>query len=59
MILPASAKAEPLIERMEAAWRAQKNHAEYGSVVLVTTSQQPHGINRMEVHRLTDTGASK
>jgi pyruvate kinase len=59
MILPASAKAEPLIERMEAAWRAQKNHAEYGSVVLITTSQQPHGINRMEVHRLTDTGASK
>ena len=52
MILPATAKAEPLIERMEAAWRAQKNHGEYESVVLVTTSQQPHGINRMEVHRL-------
>ncbi len=37
---------------MEAAWRAQRNHGDYESVVLVTTSQQPHGINRMEVHRL-------
>jgi pyruvate kinase len=52
MILPAAAKAEPLIARMEAAWRAQRDHGEYESVVLVTTSQQAHGINRMEVHRL-------
>ena len=52
MILPATAKAEPLVERMESAWRAQRNQGEYDAVVLVTTSQQSHGINRMEVHRL-------
>ncbi len=52
MILPATSKAEPLVERMEAAFRAQRNHDDYESVVVVTTSQQLHGINRMEVHRL-------
>jgi pyruvate kinase len=51
-ILPATSKAEPLVDRMEAAFRAQRNHDQYESVVLVTTSQQHHGINRMEVHRL-------
>jgi pyruvate kinase len=52
MILPATSKGEPLVERMESAWRAQRNHGEYDAVVLVTTSQQDQGINRMEVHRL-------
>jgi len=52
MILPATSKAEPLVERMESAWRAQRNQGDYDSVVLVTTSQQDHGINRVEVHRL-------
>ena len=58
MILPAAARAEPLIERMETAWRAQRNHGQYDSVVLVTTSQQAHGINRMEVHRLAGTASA-
>jgi pyruvate kinase len=58
MILPAAAKSEPLVERMEAAFRGQRNHDEYESVVLVTTSQQPHGINRMEVHRLGSGGST-
>ncbi len=52
MILPAAGKGESLIERMEAAWRTQRNGSSYESVVLVTTSQQPAGINRIEIHRL-------
>ncbi|MEX2547649.1 MAG: pyruvate kinase [Chloroflexota bacterium] len=52
MILPAAGKGESLIERMEAAWRTQRDRSSYQSVVLVTTSQQPAGINRIEIHRL-------
>ena len=53
MVLPAnSGRGEPLIERMEASWSAQRNHENYESVVLVTTSNEPKGINRLEVHSL-------
>jgi pyruvate kinase len=45
-------RGEPLMERMEAAWRAQRNRTDYGSVVLVTTSRNPRGINRVEVHSM-------
>jgi pyruvate kinase len=60
MILPTTGKGEPLIARMEAAWRAQRNHAEYDTVILVTTSGSPTGINRFEIHRLSgqQTGAT-
>jgi pyruvate kinase len=56
MVLPTGDKAEPLIERMENAWRAQRNHTDFASVILVTTSQQSAGINRLEVHRLAGEG---
>jgi pyruvate kinase len=58
MILPAAGKGGTLIERMELAWRAQRDHSSYETVILVTTSQQPGGINRFEVHRLTGQVAS-
>ena len=57
MVLPANAaRGEPLIDRMASAWRAQRDHQEYESVILVTTSNQPAGINRLEVQRLTGRG---
>ncbi|MGI8927902.1 MAG: pyruvate kinase, partial [Candidatus Limnocylindrales bacterium] len=58
MILPAGGKAEPLIDRMEGAWRSQKDRANYDAVILVTTSQQPTGINRFEIHRLSGRATS-
>jgi len=54
MILPAGGKGGPLIERMESAWRAQRSRADFDAVVLVTTSQNPNGINRVEIHRLSE-----
>ena len=53
MILPATGKGEPLIARMESAWRAQRGHDEYDTVILVTTSGSPTGINRFEIQRLS------
>jgi pyruvate kinase len=54
MILPAAGKGEPLIARMDAAWRAQRNHADYDTVILVTTSNNPGGINRFELQKLSE-----
>ena len=58
MILPAGGRGESLVERMHAAWRAQRDRGSYESVILVTTSQQPSGINRLEVHRLAAVPAA-
>jgi pyruvate kinase len=52
LVLPAAAKSSPLIEQMEAAWRSQRASADYDTVLLLTTSSQPQGINRLEIHRL-------
>ncbi|HYI22247.1 MAG TPA: pyruvate kinase, partial [Candidatus Limnocylindrales bacterium] len=41
-----------LIERMSAAWRAQRGAAHHERVLLVTTSRQANGINRLEVHQV-------
>lgn len=53
MILPAGGKAGSLIESMETAWTAQRDHADFRTVILVTTSPNPTGINRFEIHRLS------
>ena len=45
-----------LFERMEATWRAQRDREAYDTVVVVTTSAQPEGINRLEIHRLSGSG---
>ena len=58
MVLPTGAKGEPLVERMENAWRAQRNRVGLDAVVLVTTSQNPKGINRVEIHKLSERAAS-
>lgn len=52
MILPSGSKGETLVQRMEMAWRSQRDRASYETVFLVTTSSQPTGINRFEIHRL-------
>ena len=57
LVLPAGAKNIPLIEQMEAAWRAQRTGTDYDTVLLLTTSSQPLGINRLEIHRLTRSSA--
>jgi hypothetical protein len=41
---------------METTWRAQRSAGAYDSVLLVTTSGQPGGINRLEIHRLGGGG---
>ncbi len=46
-----------LIERMSAAWRAQRGAAHHERVLLVTTSRQANGINRLEVHQVAATVA--
>ncbi len=56
LVLAAGAKNRPLVEQMEAAWRAQRSAEDHKTVLLVTTSGQPGGINRLEVHRLVPTG---
>mgnify|MGYP000229844705 CR=1 FL=1 len=52
LVLQAGTRNSPLTDQMEAAWRGQRTAADYDSVLLVTTSSQPAGINRLEVHRL-------
>ena len=55
VVLPAGPRqAAPvaLIERMDSAWRAQRGSVDHKSVLLVTTSQQLAGINRLELHDL-------
>jgi pyruvate kinase len=53
LVLPAGAKNSPLVEQMESAWHAQRASGDYDTVLLVTTSNQPGGINRLEIHRLS------
>jgi pyruvate kinase len=52
VVLSGQAKSGTLVERMEQAWRAQRGSDDYSSVLLVTTSQNPQGINRLEIQRL-------
>jgi pyruvate kinase len=52
VVLSAASKTGTLVERMESAWRSQRDADEVQNVLLVTTSQQPAGINRLEIHRL-------
>jgi pyruvate kinase len=58
VVMSATAKTGTLIERMEQAWRSQRGGDTYDTVMLVTTSLQPTGINRFEVHHLGGTAAS-
>jgi pyruvate kinase len=58
LVLQAGAKSSPLTEQMETAWRGQKSGADYDTVLLVTTSSQPGGINRLEFHRLSGGSGS-
>jgi pyruvate kinase len=46
----AGGRGEPLLDRMSSAWNQQRNHAQFGRIILVTTSRRPQGINRIEVH---------
>ena len=57
VVLSANAKTGTLIERMESAWHSQRGGEETRTVVLVTTSQAPTGINRLEVHQLAGAAA--
>ena len=62
VVLPAGPRqAAPvsLIERMDDAWRAQRGSVDIKSVLLVTTSQQASGINRLELHDLAAVQAPK
>jgi pyruvate kinase len=59
LVLPAGAKNIPLIDQMESAWRAQRSGTDYDTVLLLTTSSQPHGINRLEIHRLVGSGRGR
>jgi len=52
IVLSANAKTGTLVERMENAWRSQRGTTELKTVLLVTTSQNPGGINRLEIHSL-------
>jgi pyruvate kinase len=52
VVLSANAKTGTLIERMEGAWRSQRGADAFKSVLLVTTSQAPGGVNRLEIHDL-------
>ena len=56
LVLQAGSRNSPLTDQMEAAWRGQRSSAPLESVLLVTTSNQPAGINRLEVHRLSGGG---
>ena len=59
MVLPAAgARDEPLISRMETAWRGQKERTSFDTVVLVTTSRRAGGVNRVEIHRLSGQAAT-
>jgi pyruvate kinase len=60
LVLPAGAKNSPLIEQMETAWRGQRGAThDSDNVLVVTTSSQPGGINRLEVVRLTGPQGSR
>ncbi|MEP7158324.1 MAG: pyruvate kinase [Chloroflexota bacterium] len=59
LVLPAAGKNAPLVEQMEAAWRSQKPAGDYDTVLLVTTSAQPTGINRLEIHHLSGASAKR
>jgi pyruvate kinase len=59
LVLQAGAKNSPLTDQMEATWRAQRSAGTYDSVLLVTTSGQPGGINRLEIHRLSGSAARR
>ncbi len=53
VVLSAAATREPLVDQMRSAARAQGLLADGpATVVLVTTSAQPGGINRLELHRI-------
>ena len=52
VVLSANAKSGTLVERMESAWQAQRAGDSVKTVLLVTTSQQATGINRLEIHQL-------
>jgi pyruvate kinase len=56
LVLQAGSRNSPLTDQMEAAWRGQRSSTPLESVLLVTTSNQPAGINRLEVHRLSGGG---
>lgn len=58
VVMSATAKTGTLIERMEQAWRSQRAGEEFSTVLMLTTSQQPTGINRIEVHRLAPAVAT-
>lgn len=53
LVLQAGARNSPLADQMETTWRGQRSNAAYDTVLLVTTSGQPTGINRVEIHRLS------
>jgi pyruvate kinase len=57
VVLSANAKTGTLIERMEGAWRSQRGAEPLKTVLLVTTSQRPGGINRLEIHELGGAAA--
>ncbi len=57
IVLPTNARTGSLVERMEAAWRAQGDGADHSRVVLVTTSAEAAGINRLEIHEVGGAGA--
>ena len=54
VVLSAARTGEPLIRRMEAAARAQHviGTGQSSTVVLVTTSGQADGVNRLELHQV-------
>jgi pyruvate kinase len=54
VVLSANSKTGTLIERMQGAWRSQRGNDELKSVLLVTTSPRPGGVNRLEVHNLAE-----
>jgi pyruvate kinase len=59
LVLQAGARNSPLTDQMETTWRAQRSAGTYESVLLVTTSSQPGGINRLEIHRLGGAGTAR
>ena len=58
VVLSANSRTGTLIERMESAWRSQRGAEDVKTVLLVTTSQRPDGINRLEVHQLGGAAAT-
>ena len=57
VVLPVARTGEPLVNRMESAARSQgvmrlAADGEQATVLLMTTSDQPRGINRLELHEV-------